>query len=242
MGQPRQAIDDIASPFSLPFGQTADGHIEAPADSNGICRCPACKRPLGRYTKDLLSIPHFVHPPTTDCDNAFEVTLALKALQVLESSHQLSLPAWHRASLDRQDHRGKVHFFDYRIEPTTWGYTRTALAEPYPGFRADAVLHNDGAAVDSDSLVIELKVQRGDNIAKTNLGALRELGVRSLELDISAVKAGDLTSSNFADFVSHHAPRAWLYFPQAEQDFERLTDALNERFEAAMQPAESPNS
>jgi hypothetical protein len=236
MGQPRQ--DNIASTFSLPFGQNADGHIEAPADSTGNCRCPACNRPLWRYSKDLLSNPQFVHPLTTDCVNALGVTLTLMALQLLETSHQLALPAWHRASLDRQDRRGKVHFFDHRIEPTVWHYTRAVLAEPYPGFRADAVLHNESTAIE-DALVVELKVHRGDNLAKTNLAAMRDLGVRSLEIDISAVKSSDLSSAKFADFVSHRALRAWLYLPQAEQEFERLTDALNERFETAMQPDEN---
>jgi hypothetical protein len=233
MGNRRQEI--LTEAFALPFGQGADGKLRSPSEIFTPCHCPVCKRPLERRATDLLDLPQFLHPKALDGQVCYEASVAARACQELVHARQLTLPVWHRASLDRLDRHGKVHHIEYRVEAISWQYSRASLAVPYPTFRAEATLIHEEGPLDPDVLVIEIKACRGDNTTNTHLGALHALKIRSLEIDVSRATFADFASARFNHYVCNEAPRAWLYNTEAEATYETRHEALNDRFEAAQQ-------
>jgi hypothetical protein len=234
-----RAQDKTSPPvdFPIPFALSDGGRMVAPTEATGPVSCPCCKRVLVVRRRDLLDVPAFLHPGLSECEEALEQSLILRARQVLVESKQLRLPLWERASSDYQDRRGKLHFFTHRIEERLFDYDLAQSGVKFPGMRADAQLRQNSERASStqlDSLVIEIQGVRGDNVFKTNLRALHEMRITSIDIDVSRATSEDFAPEAFVDFVLYRAPRGWLYHERAEEAFERRHGEMMDRYNAGM--------
>jgi hypothetical protein len=134
------------------------------------------------------------------------------AKQVLADASLLSLPAWAGGRgmpnpSFASDGEGRLVIGDVvdwpaRTVPVRNGRQEVGVA----GMRVDVVLD------DADGLLlVEVRVSHAVDEAKAE--RVRQLGVRMLEIDLSGV--GSVEPDGFADWVLRHAPRHWVWHPQA---------------------------
>jgi hypothetical protein len=98
------------------------------------------------------------------------------------------------------------------------------------GMRVDVMLDDaDG------QLLVEVRVSHAVDEAKAN--RVRQLACRMVEIDLSSV--GSVHPDGFADWVLHHAPRHWVWHPQAVGLWQESKDQV-ERIIAARTPVFGP--
>lgn len=197
----------------IPFGER-DGRLYAPSDvargRSCRCRCPGCDSPL-RANQGLKRRHYFSHDAVQGA-GCLESAVHRYAKQVLADASLLSLPAWAGGrGLPNPpfagDGEGRLVIGD-RVE---WP-ARTAAVDNgrqevgVAGMRVDVVFD------DADGLLlVEVHVSHAVDEAKAE--RVRQLGCRMLEIDLSSV--GSVQPDGFADWVLHHAPRRWVWHPQA---------------------------
>lgn len=182
--------------LKVPFARCADGvarHVEVVVSPMaGPFRCLHCeelltlRRPRGKRA-------HFAHRPDSLC--AGETALHRYAKELLLQSKMLTLPALvlQNEGLSEIVFKSGAYEFD------------AVLPEQHLGtFKPDAIVTYKGA-----ELAIEFLVTHAVDGEKS--GKVLERDLSMVEIDLSGVRAGQLSAEALDEAILHSAPRKWIH-------------------------------
>lgn len=197
--------------LKVPFARCADGvsrHVTAvPTPSLGPFACLDCEGPL-TLRRPRAKRAHFAHRPDSLCTG--ETALHKYAKELLAEQKTLTLPQLmlQKEGISELVFRAGTYIFD-EVRPEFKLET----------FRPDAIVLYKSA-----ELAVEFLVSHAVDIEKQAKVLARDLSM--VEIDLSAIPLGLLSSEDLDHAILHSAPRKWIHHRKYSVAVDRLTDKV----------------
>jgi hypothetical protein len=182
--------------LKVPFARCADGiarHVTAiPVLHEGPFHCLDCEERLN-LRRPRNKRAHFAHRPDSLC--AGETALHRYAKELLEQEKALTLP-----SLILQEEGLSETVF----KPGVYAFDKVVLEQSLGPFQPDAIVTYQGA-----ELAVEFLVSHAVDAEKHAKVLERDLSM--VEVDLSEIRAGQLSADELDQAILHSAPRQWIH-------------------------------
>lgn len=166
------------------------------------CVCPECGAMLVAK-KGSRRMHHFSHYQVAECESGIETALHLLGKQIIEKTKRLFVPKI--PSVEKSV--GKVTEYDEAIEEKRID----GSIKPDVQLRARMDLWGAGRVVN-----VEIKVSHA--VDETKKYKLLELGIPTIEIDLSDVVA-DYTEESIEQIILNGEKTKWVYSPRAKRYF-----------------------
>jgi uncharacterized protein (DUF2384 family) len=197
--------------LKVPFARCADGiarHVTAiPALYAGPFRCLDCEERLTlRRPRDKRA--HFAHRPDSLC--AGETALHRYAKDLLEQRKTLTLPALtlQEEGLSESVFKLGVYAFEGVVPERNLGT-----------FQPDAIVTYQGA-----ELAVEFLVSHA--VGEEKRAKVLERDISMVEVDLSQVRAGQVSAEELDELILHSAPRRWIHHRRRAAAAKKLADQI----------------
>lgn len=194
--------------LKVPFARCGDGiarHVTAVVDGClGPFKCLDCEEPL-TLRRPRAKRAHFSHRPDSTCNG--ETALHKYAKELLASHKTLTLPelVMQRDGLSETVFKASIYSFD-----------EVRLELRLDTFQPDAVVLYKAA-----ELAIEFLVSHSVDAAKRAKVLVHDLSM--VEVDLSKLHAGQLSSADLDQAILHTAPRTWIHHRKRQAADAKLT-------------------
>lgn len=179
------------------------------------CVCPACGNALVAK-KGQKMMHHFAHQSAENCEYGYETSLHLMAKELLSKVEKMVLPS---VNVDIQTWGECIE------EPREIVIDRVELEKRFESVIPDVVVYSG-----SEFFFVEIFVTH--RIGDKKLAKLRELGIPTIEIDLSAINcsvAPEELTAILMDDDEDSTVKYWKYHPlvdQYMQKFQEVSDKL----------------
>lgn len=213
----------------IPYGLQGEHciHIsEVPLSKRGLrceCVCPACGHPLVARMGEK-NRHYFAHHRHSDCQNAAETGIHLRAKAIIQHRKLFYLPE-KEVTVNRRHLHSRVSASSLLVEKGTLvSFDSVVIEQPEKGFQPDVTGYASGR-----TLFIEVCVTHAVDSLK--LEKIKSSAVSCVEIDLSRIDRFS-TPAQIEEAINDTANSAWVYHAKEAETANALHAGLESEYQA----------